>query len=355
MTVSDNIPNRKQNHLDTCMSQPVEGSGSTFFEDVMFIHRSLPELNVSDIDPSTYFLKKKIDFPLFISCMTGGSEQGKHANIELAKAANTLNIPLGLGSARVLFSHPERIHDFQLRPFAPDIPILANLGGVQLLQFAPKQLEEMIKPLEVDALVIHLNAGQELFQERGDRNFKGIQPSIARVIEQLPYPVIVKETGFGISPREVRSLIEMGASYVDVAGAGGTNWISVETNSKSNEDFSGTAFMDWGTPTAVLLEATKVFKGKILSSGGLRSGMDLAKSIALGAVAGGMALPFIQAAIDGGAEESIVLGETIKRVFIATMLLTGSRTLEELRTQPLIKSIEFEHFAQRLKESDKIP
>ncbi len=348
MTTQNNIPNRKQSHLNTCMSRPVEGSGSAFFEEVMFIHKSLPELNLSEIDPSARFLGKTISFPLFISCMTGGSEQGKHANRELAKAAQTLNIPLGLGSIRVLFSHPNRVEDFQLRTLAPDVPILANLGGAQLLKISPIEIEEKLKVLEADALVIHLNPGQELFQENGDRNFKGILPSIGHLIEKLSYPVIVKETGFGISPREVKSLIDLGAYYVDLAGAGGTNWISVEMHSRKDDDFSGSAFTDWGTPTAVLLEAVKSFKGKILSSGGLRSGMDLAKSIALGAVAGGMALPFIQAAIDGGEEECVVLGKTVEKVLKSTMFLTGSKTIKELQNQPLIKSTEFNHFAKQL-------
>ncbi|ADI38473.1 type 2 isopentenyl-diphosphate Delta-isomerase [Waddlia chondrophila] len=347
-----NIPSRKQRHLDACMNQPVEGVGSTFFEDVMFVHRAMPELNFSEIDTSIEFLDKKISFPLFISCMTGGSDQGRLANRELAKAAQELNIPIGLGSIRVLFNHPERVDDFLLREYAPDIPIIANIGGAQIIELSMHEIREWLNKLEVDALTIHLNCGQELFQNGGDTRFRGIMDAIEKTIDNLSIPVIVKETGFGISPKEVKKLIAMGTHYVDLAGAGGTNWITVEQHINQTEDFASSAFMDWGTPTAILLDTVKKYRGKILSSGGLRSGMDLAKSIALGAHAGGMALPFIQASIDGGKEEAVVLGRTIEKVLKSTMLLTGSQTIEDLQQQPLIKSLEFEHFVQSLTRID---
>lgn len=350
-----NIPNRKQHHLDACMTQPVEGAGSAFFEDIMFVHRALPELDLSEVNTHSRFLDKTIAFPLFISCMTGGSEQGKYANQELAKAAQELNIPLGLGSIRVLFKNPERLDDFRLRTHAPDVPIFANIGGSQILELSTHDLREWLEKLEVDALTIHLNPGQELFQQDGDTKFRGILDAIERTVDNLSLPVIVKETGFGISPKEVRELIQMGVHYVDLAGAGGTNWITVEQYANPSEDLAGSAFMDWGTPTAILLDAVKEHRGKILSSGGLRSGMDLAKSIALGAVAGGMALPFIQAAIDGGKEEAVVLGRTIEKVLKSTMLLTGSRTIEDLQQQPLIRSQEFIHFVQTLSQIDQKP
>ena len=351
-TTPDNIPSRKQHHLDACMNQPVEGTGSAFFEDLMFVHRSLPELNFSEINTQTQFLDKNIALPLFISCMTGGSEQGKYANQELAKAAQELNIPIGLGSIRVLFKNPERVDDFKLRKFAPDVPIIANIGGAQVLKTTTHDLREWLKKLEVDALAIHLNPGQELFQKGGDTNFRGIKDAIEKTIDNLSLPVIVKETGFGISPKEVKELIDIGVYYVDVSGAGGTNWITVEQFSNQSEDLSGSAFMDWGTPTAILLDTVREYKGKILSSGGLRSGMDLAKSIALGAVAGGMALPFIQAAIDGGKDEAVVLGRTIEKVLKSTMMLTGSQTIEDLEQQPLIRSQEFIHFVESLTQID---
>jgi isopentenyl-diphosphate Delta-isomerase len=347
-TTKTDIPRRKQHHLDACMQQAVEGGGSTFFEDVMFIHRALPELNFDEINTGSEFLGQSVDMPLFISCMTGGSDQGKYANKELAKAAQALNIPIGLGSMRVLFTNPERLPDFQMRKEAPEIPIMANIGAAQIMDVSPKVLHEWLKKLEVNALVIHLNCGQEIFQDGGDTQFKGITEALSSIIENVPVPIIVKETGFGISPLEAKKLIGKGVCYVDLAGAGGTNWIAVEQQCQESADLAGSAFLDWGTPTAILLDALKDYKGKILSSGGLRSGMDLAKSLALGAVAGGMALPFIQAAIDGGAEEAIVFGYTIKKVLKSTMLLTGSRTISELQNQPLIRSLEFNHYVQSL-------
>lgn len=334
------------------MQQPVESSGSSFFEDAMFIHHALPELSVEEIDTSIQFLGKTVSSPYFISCMTGGSDQGLTANKELAKAAQQLGIPLGLGSMRVLFQHPERLPDFQIRTVAPDIPIIANIGAVQLKHLPIHELEEWLKKLEVDALAIHLNCGQELFQDGGDTDFRGQKDTIRQTIDTLQFPIIVKETGFGIRPKEVQELVNMGVAYVDLAGAGGTNWITVEHFSKQSDDMATSAFMDWGTPTAILLDATREFEGKVIASGGLRSGMDLAKSLALGSVTGGMALPFIQAAIEGGVEETLVLANTIERVLKATMVLTGSRTIADLRKQPLIRSIEFSDFVQRLKAAE---
>ena len=351
-TTLTNISKRKQHHLDICTQKPVEGSGSSFFKDIMFIHHALPELNVDAIDTSLDFLGKKIASPLFISCMTGGSDQGLDVNKELAKAAQQMQIPLGLGSMRVLFKQPERIKDFQMRSVAPDIPILANIGAVQLKEIPIKALQELLKRLEVNALVFHLNCGQEFFQVNGDTDFRGLKKIIHQTIDGLNLPIIVKETGFGIRPKEVKELIEMGVDFVDLAGAGGTNWITVEHLSHQSENMAANAFVDWGTPTAILLDATQEFEGKILASGGLRSGMDLAKSIALGAVAGGMALPFIQAAIDGGKEEILRLGQTIQTVLKATMLLTGSSTLKDLRKQAMIRSIEFANFVDRLKTAE---
>ncbi len=346
-TTTPEISKRKQSHLDVCVKKAdlVSQRTTAGFEEVFFFHNALPEIDFDAIDTKETFLNTSIDLPLFISCMTGGSDEGKKANRELAKAAEIKKIPLGLGSCRVLFEHPERFSDFYLRKEAPSIPLLANLGGVQLKKIEMNALKEMLKKLEVNALVIHLNPAQEMFQKGGDRDFTQVIDAISLAVEKLPLPVIVKETGFGISPTLVKGLLERGVAFVDVAGAGGTNWILVET--VANDDPSGEEFINWGLPTAPLLDALD-YPQKILASGGLRSGIDLAKSLALGAHLGGMALPFIQAAIQGGSEKVLETCTLIETSLKRVMLLTGCQNLKNLRDAPLIRSKDHLHLVEQI-------
>lgn len=354
--LAPSLPARKQHHLEACLkesTEEIESRPECGFESVQFIHTALPELSADAVDISITFLNKKIALPLFISCMTGGSEKGYLANVELAKAAQRSQVPLGLGSVRVLFEHPERAKDFRMRTWAPDVPLMANLGAVQARDLPALRIKELVHSLECDALVLHLNCGQELFQKGGDRNFLGLFDAIGRIIDSVGLPVIVKETGFGIRPKQISQLLSLGVHYVDVAGAGGTNWILVE-KSCQNANSAAEEFSNWGIPTPVLLDTAQKFKGKILASGGLRSGMDLAKSLALGALAGGMALPFIRAAAQGGTEaieEEIV---KIGKVLQAVLALTGLKSVEELRGTPLIKSTAFEHYVTSLKKIDSL-
>jgi len=190
----------------------------------------------------------------------------------------------------------------------------------------------LVQRLEVQALVVHLNAGQELFQPDGDRDFRGLKQAIARLCEASPLPVIVKETGFGIVPSLVRELLRAGAAYVDLAGAGGTNWVTVESYRASREDRRIAAeFADWGVPTALLLAACRTGRDRLLASGGIRSGMDAAKAVAMGAALAGMALPVIRAVATGGAEAVVKLYRRMEKTLRIAMLMTGSRTIVDLR------------------------
>jgi len=354
---STKITTRKQHHIDVCRAesgQEVESSLSAGFHNLKFVHTALPEMSWDEIETKSDFLGQSIAFPFFISCMTGGSEEGYQANRELAKAAQQANIPIGLGSMRVLLEDPSRLKDFRMKEVAPDVPVLANLGAVQLRELSVSKIKELIQSVEADALVIHLNCGQELFQSGGDRDFTGLYSAIGKFVDESQVPLIVKETGFGIRPAQVKKLLELGVEYVDLAGAGGTNWALVEERCREQGNHAGMEFADWGIPTAVLLESTRCFSGRILASGGLRSGMDLAKSLALGALAGGMALPLFQAALKGGADEVSQKIEEIHYVLKSTMLLTGCRTLDELRKVPLLKSSGFEQTVESLKKIDEI-
>lgn len=273
--------------------------------------------------------------------MTGGSDQGFRANTNLARAAQQLGLPVGMGSFRVLFEHDEVFEHFHLKAVAPDVPVLGNLGGVQIRDLPHPKIVELGRRLELDAMVIHLNPGQELFQPDGDRDFRGIREAIGRFCEASPIPVIVKETGFGVAPSLVEDLLGLGVRYVDLAGAGGTNWVSVEGyRGDAGLEADAAEFATWGLPTALLLAAIRArygraCDGKILSSGGVRSGQDLAKSIALGAVCAGTALPLIRAEAEAGVDGVVAYLESMMRTLRAVMVLTGSRSPENLRSAPL--------------------
>jgi isopentenyl-diphosphate delta-isomerase type 2 len=253
------------------------------------------------------------------------------ANRELAKAAQKKRYTVGMGSIRILFDHPELFEHFHLKALAPDVPVLANIGGVQIRDEQHKRLFELLKKLEVDSLVVHLNPGQELFQPEGDRDFRGIKDSIRRLCDGAPVPIIVKETGFGIRPQRVRDLIDSGVAYVDVAGAGGTNWVTVEAfRIPEDERMEAEEFSDWGIPTAVLLACLKQHTGKILASGGVRSGLDVAKSIALGAHSAGLALPLIREAVAEGAEGVVRYLDRLENTLRSVLILTASRCPTDL-------------------------
>jgi len=264
--------------------------------------------------------------------MTGGSAGGFQANKELARAAEALGIPVGLGSMRVLLENPELFPHFNVKPLAPDVPLLANLGAVQVRDLDRPAMYELLKRLEAQALVIHANPGQELFQPEGDRDFRGLKEAIERVCDECPVPVIVKETGFGISPHLARELLASGAAYVDLAGAGGTNWILVESYRLPDDEQSTAAeFADWGIPTAVLLAAFGGTQIRLLASGGVRGGVDASKALAMGAHLVGFALPVIREVVAGGADAVVGFFQKLEKTLRAAMLLTGSRDVAALR------------------------
>lgn len=324
---------RKAQHLEICVreeSYRVE-TGSTFLDHVHFAHRALPEVSKHELNMGTEFLGYPISMPLLISSMTGGSAGGYDANKQLAVAAQKAGVPVGMGSIRILFRKPEVADHFRLKRYAPDVPVLANIGGVQTRELDHSTLFEWIKELEVDGLAVHLNPGQELSQEDGDRDFRGVLDSIRRLCTNCPVPVVVKETGFGIGPADAQRLIDAGAAYVNVAGSGGTNWIQVERY-RLPEAMAEVAaeFEGWGAPTGLLLAAIRELELPAIASGGLRSGMDLAKCIAMGAKLGGYALPFIRAVQAGGSEAVVARIEHFREVLRNVMVLTGSESIDEL-------------------------
>jgi isopentenyl-diphosphate delta-isomerase len=268
----------------------------------------LPEINFDDIDISTHFLGKKVNYPFFISCMTGGIAEGKKINRNLAKAAQKYGIAMGVGSQRAAIEHSELEELFTAREVAPDIPLLANVGLVQLnYGFGLREYQKCVDMINADALVVHINPIQEVIQPEGDRNWQNLLPKLEKIVKKISVPVIAKEVGFGLSEDVVRRLYNIGVRIFDTAGWGGTNWALVEGLRGKADKNLGEIFSQWGIPTTESIKMCTDFRSRlktndkrrmtILGSGGIRNGIDIAKAIALGADMVGIASPFAKAAI----------------------------------------------------------
>jgi isopentenyl-diphosphate delta-isomerase len=331
------IARRKADHLEVAASGRADASRSTLLEHVQLIHQSLPELSVDDIDLTTELVGKKLAAPLVITGMTGGTAEAGAVNRDLARAAQAAGIALGLGSQRAMAEHPELIETYEVRSVAPDVVLFGNVGAVQALAMGPGKVIELGKRIGADAMCVHLNPGQELIQDHGDRDFSGLVDAIARLVDASPLPVIVKETGCGLSPQAARALVGAGVHTVDVAGAGGTSWVAVEAVRAAEGSESavlGTELWDWGLPTAVSVAACVRAGLSTIASGGLRSGYDVARALALGARAGGMAAPMLRAQRAGGSEGVSAMIERVTRAIRSVCLLTGSRTAMDLARAP---------------------
>jgi len=331
------ISRRKADHLDVAASGRAEAVRSTLLEHVHLVHQALPELAVADIELATTLVGQRLAAPLVITGMTGGTAEAAQINRDLARAASARGIALGLGSQRPMAEHPELISTYQVRAVAPDVILFGNVGAVQAKAMGAAAVIELAKRIEANAICIHLNTGQELIQEHGDRDFGGLVATIRSLVSASPIPVIVKETGCGLSSQAARALLGAGVTTVDVAGAGGTSWVAVEAVRAADGSAAaalGTELWDWGLPTAVSVVACARAGLATIASGGLRTGYDVARAIALGATAGGMAVPMLRAQRAGG--EAAVL-EAIDRVIEAVRavcLLTGSRTPKDLQRAP---------------------
>lgn len=333
---ASDIEHRKAEHLDICIHGDVESPlVSTGFERYRFHHHCLPDLDFAEIDIRTTFLGWPLAAPLLISSMTGGTALAGEINRRLARAAQHFGIPMGVGSQRVLLEQPQIAQTFAVREVAPTIPLLANLGAVQLnYGCGLEDCCKIIDILDANALILHLNPLQEAVQTRGDRNFKGLLPKIRNLCQQLEVPVIIKEVGNGISGAIADQLIQAGVAAIDVAGAGGTSWAKVEAARATDprQRALGQTFADWGIPTADCLQQIRDRHPNhpLIASGGLKNGVDVAKAIALGANLGGLARPFLQAAHVSEAhlfeQIEITLAE-LKTV----LFCTGQARLKELR------------------------
>jgi isopentenyl-diphosphate delta-isomerase len=335
---------RKADHIRICLDENVQCDRITNgLERYRFTHCCLPELNRDEIDLSTQFLGKTLGAPLLISSMTGGTEQAQLINTRLAIAAQRYGLAMGVGSQRVAEENPELRGTFKVRSQAPDILLLANLGAVQLnYSYGLDHCQRVIDWLEADALILHLNPLQEAVQTNGDTNFKGLLAKIAQLCQTLPVPVIAKEVGNGISAPMAQQLIEAGIAAIDVAGAGGTSWARVESERARDvqQRRLGNTFADWGLPTADCLTAVRQVAPHLplIASGGLRNGLEVAKTLALGADLAGLAWPFLQAA-----NQSEAAVEELAQVLLAelttVLFCTGTPSLAGLTDEGRLKRI----------------
>ncbi|MBK5107899.1 MAG: type 2 isopentenyl-diphosphate Delta-isomerase [Anaerolineales bacterium] len=332
---------RKADHIRINLEEDVRSNLTTGFERYHFTHLALPELNLGDIDLESEIFNRKLNAPILISSMTGGTDKAARINRTLAESAQETKIAMGLGSQRAAIDDPQLQSTFQVRQYAPDILLFANLGAVQLnYGYSVKECQLAVEMIEADALILHLNPLQEAVQPEGDGNFAGLMAKIEGVCKNLSVPVIVKEVGWGISEKTARQLAEVGVSAIDVAGAGGTSWSQVEMH-RSNDPYQARlagAFIDWGIPTTqALINVQSAVPGMIIfASGGVRDGIDIAKSIALGASLGGMASPFLKAANDS-LEATIATIQLIQSQIQVAMFASGAADIASLKTTELVE------------------
>lgn len=333
-SATDTIRSRKADHLALCATDDVAFRGKkTLLDDVRFAHRSFPELSVDDVDTTTRLLGKVLKLPLVIAAMTGGHERAREVNRALARVAERRGLGFGLGSQRAMLRDASLLDTYVVRDVAPSTLVLGNLGFVQARVLDAATVERMLRDVGADALCLHASAAMELVQPGGDRDFHDGLDTVSRLSRELSLPVVVKETGSGISRTMAEQLAARGVRYVDTSGAGGTSWVGVETlRAEGVARAVGEVLWDWGVPTAVSIVECADLGMTTIATGGIRTGLDVARAIALGARACGLARPLLQAYERGGEREVEHELDVIEATLRAVMTLTGSRDLSALRT-----------------------
>jgi isopentenyl-diphosphate delta-isomerase len=335
------ITERKDDHVKINLEKDVRSSLTNGLENFRFIHEALPDLDLDQVDTGITLFQKRLNAPILVSSMTGGTQDAGVFNLRLAEAAQACGFAMGVGSQRAALEHPEFAASFQVRKVAPDILLFSNIGAVQLNNgYGLEECRRAVEMIEADALYLHLNPLQEALQVGGDTNWKGLDKKIEQVCKKIKVPVIVKEVGWGISEKTAKRLADCGVAGIDVAGAGGTSWSQVEMYRSPDEFMRKLAatFVGWGIPTAEAIINVKRFAPNlhILASGGINDGLDIAKCLALGAAVAGMAGKFLKAAAIS-TENVVELMQLTQKQLQITMFGTGAANIKALQTQHLLK------------------
>ncbi len=315
---------RKKDHVELVIREGAQYEKTTGLEKFEYIHNALPEINFEEIDLSTKFFNKKIDWPIMIIGMTGGYSDAERINKELAKVAQKYNIPMGLGSQRAMIEKPDLAKTYKIREVAKNIPVVGNIGAAQLKKYKIEQIQKLVDSVGADAFAVHLNALQEVIQPEGDLDFSGVLGKIEELSKKLTVPVIVKETGAGISQEVALKIRKSGAKMIDVSGSGGTSWSKVEYLRGGKIP----GFENWGISTSdAIVQCRGVLP--LIASGGIKNGIDGAKAITLGADICGSAYPFIYALEQGKLDEKM---QEFTLQMKTCAFLTGSSNLEMLKS-----------------------
>lgn len=327
---------RKAEHIRLALDTRMQLGGGAF-DAYHFGHEALPEIDMAEIDLSVEFLGRRLAAPLLISCMTGGTESAGLINRNLAAGAERTGVAVGVGSQRKALEDPAKADTFRVREVAPSVPLLANLGAVQLnYGMGVRECRQAVEMIQADALVLHLNPLQEAIQPEGQCNFSGLLPKIGEVVRELGVPVVAKEVGSGLSARAARDLAAQGVRILDIAGVGGTSWARIEA-ARAGDVEIGEIFAGWGLPTPLSIqEVRKVPDVTVIASGGIRNGVDAAKAIALGADLVGMAYPFLGPATESPDKVADKVRRFVQELKIC-MFCLGVTTVAELRNVTLRK------------------
>jgi len=333
--MAESTEQRKSRHLDVCLDEDVASRLDAGWDAVRLRHEALPEIALADVDVSTSFLGFPLRAPLLISSMTGGTGRAAEINRRLARGAEAAGIALGLGSGRAMLEDESLRATFDVRPVAPKVVLFANLGAVQLnYGVRTDDARRLVDELGANGLYLHLNPLQEAIQPGGDTNFRALEPKIAALCEALDVPVIAKSVGSGIAPSTAARLLRCGVAGIDIAGAGGTSWARVEGKRSGDaaRERIAEAFGDWGyaTPRGTAALRAALPDAPLVASGGIRTGVHVAKALALGANLAGLALPFLRAADESDSAVAALIDELVTALRIA-LFATGSRHLADLR------------------------
>lgn len=347
------VQRRKKDHIDICLHKQVEPYRDCFtslWSKYSIPYKALPEVNLSEIDTSCIFMGRTISFPFIISSMTGGETHGRVINENVARACEAERVPFGVGSMRVMNRYPSAAQTFDVKSFCPSVHMFANIGLIQLnYGFDAATINRLIDRVSADGLFIHLNHTQEACQPEGDVNFAGLTAKLRAILPKIKAPVIVKGVGHGIDRQSVQTLVNMGVQYIDISGCGGTSWAWIEgrrqpptTDERTNV---GYVFRDVGIPTDICLrenaDLCRSGAVQMIAGGGVRTGLDIAKALMMGASYTTAAMPFLEAALASGPEAVQAVLQRMRRELAIAMFACGASNIAQLRQMCVLQRAHF--------------